>query len=126
MKIKEVAFYGYPVTELKRARAFYEGVLGLTRARLFGNEEQGWMEYDIGPATLSVGNMAPDWRPSADGGSIALEVEDIHGAVAEVKAAGHTVSFGPMETEVCFLAGILDPDGNALTLHQRKAGAPAM
>jgi predicted enzyme related to lactoylglutathione lyase len=123
MKVKEVAFYGYPVTELKRARAFYESVLGLTRTRLFGNEEQGWMEYDIGPATLSIGNMAPDWKPNAGGGSIALEVEDIDAAVNEVRTAGHPVSFGPFETEVCFIACVLDPDGNSITLHQRKPSA---
>src|SRR5512138_361176 len=29
MKIIEIAFTGYPVTDLKRARQFYEGTLGL-------------------------------------------------------------------------------------------------
>ncbi|PYL94805.1 MAG: glyoxalase, partial [Verrucomicrobia bacterium] len=29
MKIKNIAFVGIPVTDMKRAREFYEGVLGL-------------------------------------------------------------------------------------------------
>ena len=32
MKITAIAFVGIPVTDMKRARGFYEGVLGL-RAR---------------------------------------------------------------------------------------------
>ena len=29
MKVTDIAFTGIPVTDMKRARAFYEGVLGL-------------------------------------------------------------------------------------------------
>ncbi|HEX5317138.1 MAG TPA: VOC family protein, partial [Candidatus Kapabacteria bacterium] len=29
MKVRALAFVGIPVTDMKRARAFYEGVLGL-------------------------------------------------------------------------------------------------
>ena len=29
MKVLEIAYTGTPVTDIKRARAFYEGVLGL-------------------------------------------------------------------------------------------------
>ena len=32
MKITEIAFTSYPVTDLKRARQFYEGVLDLKEA----------------------------------------------------------------------------------------------
>ena len=30
MKVTEIAFMVYPVTDLKQARQFYEGTLGLT------------------------------------------------------------------------------------------------
>jgi len=33
MKVLEIAFVGYPVTDLKRARQFYEGTLGLKMTR---------------------------------------------------------------------------------------------
>jgi catechol 2,3-dioxygenase-like lactoylglutathione lyase family enzyme len=67
MKVIEIAFTSYPVTDLKRARQFYEGVLGLKQARFFGKENTGFVEYDIGPGTLAIGNVAPDWKPSAGG-----------------------------------------------------------
>lgn len=39
MKIIEFAFHGYPVTDLPRARAFYEGVLGLHPSDVYGKSE---------------------------------------------------------------------------------------
>ena len=64
MKVTEIAFTVYPVTDLKRARQFYEGTLGLKESRFFGNENQGFVEYDIGPGTLAIGIGAPEWKPS--------------------------------------------------------------
>ena len=71
MKVTDIAFTVYPVTDLKRARQFYEIVLGLKESRFFGNETQGFVEYDIGPGTLAIGIGAPEWKPSRGGGCIA-------------------------------------------------------
>ena len=38
VRIKEVAFTGYPVTDMTRARAFYETVLGLKPGTVFDHE----------------------------------------------------------------------------------------
>ena len=51
MKAKKIAFTGIPVTDIKRARAFYEGVLGLQVSGEFG--EGVWIEYEIGPDILA-------------------------------------------------------------------------
>ena len=120
MKIIEIAFTGYPVTDLKRARQFYEGTLGLIPARTFGDETTGWIEYDIGPATLSIGNVAPQWKPSPGGGCAGLEVDDFPSAIERLKAAGCPL-YGPMESPVCHMAIVSDPDGNSLAIHKRKA-----
>ena len=121
MKIIEIAFVSYPVTDLKRARAFYEGVLGLKQTHVFGNpEETAWIEYDIGAGTLSIGNGAPEWKPSSGGGIVGLEVEDFDVAVAELKGAGVQFKSEPFETPVCRMAPILDPDGNSIIIHKRK------
>lgn len=121
MKVVEIAFAGYPVTDLKRARQFYEGTLGLSAARVMGDENNGWVEYDIGPNTLTIGNGAPDWKPSPGGGSVALEVEDFDAALKGIRESGQQVVFGPEETESCCMAVVADPDGNSVTLHHRKA-----
>jgi predicted enzyme related to lactoylglutathione lyase len=119
MKIIEIAFTGYPVTDLKRARQFYEGTLGLTVARTGGDENHGWVEYDIGPGTLSIGNVAPEWKPSPGGGCAALEVEDFGAALERLKAAGCSVN-GPFESPVCRMVVVSDPDGNSVVIHKRK------
>lgn len=123
LKVTELAFTCYPVTEMARARAFYEGVLGLKCSYSVG-EPGGmqWVEYDLGNGTLSIGAGAPDWHPTAQGASAALEVEDFDAAIAHLKA--HQVKFKmePFPTPVCRMAFILDPDGNALCIHKRNSG----
>jgi predicted enzyme related to lactoylglutathione lyase len=121
MKVLEVAFAGYPVTDLKRARGFYEGTLGLTASHVFGDDTTAWVEYDIGTSTLSIGNGAPQWKPSPGGGCVALEVEDFEAAILRLKQHGRTFYLEPIETPVCRMAIIADPDGNSITIHKRKA-----
>jgi predicted enzyme related to lactoylglutathione lyase len=125
MKVMEIAFAGYPVTDLRRARAFYEGTLGLKESRVFGDANAAWVEYDIGPCTLAISNMVPQWKPSPSGGHVALEVEDFPAAVDHLKARGATVLNGPFETPVCHMVVVADPDGNALTIHRRKGASSA-
>jgi len=121
MKVMDIAFTGYPVTDIKRARKFYEDTLGLTPSRTFEEGPFCWVEYDLGPSTLALGCGIPDWNPSPGGGSAGLEVEDFDAAMVAIKAGGYAVLKGPMETPACFMAVVADPDGNAVTLHKRKA-----
>ncbi len=121
MRITEIAFSCYPVTDVARARAFYEGVLGLKPTMDHETPNGHWIEYEIGAGTLSIGS-APGWNPSSDGCSVALEVEDFDQALAELQAAGTPFQFGPIETAVCRMAFVKDPDGNAICIHQRKPG----
>lgn len=120
MKVLEIGFVGYPVTDLKRARRFYEEVLGLQVTHMFGDETTAWVEYDIGPGTLAIGNGAPDWTPSAQGASAALEVEDFDDAIECLKENSVTFEREPFETPVCRMAIISDPDGNSIIMHKRK------
>jgi predicted enzyme related to lactoylglutathione lyase len=64
---------------------------------------------------------AGEWKPSADGPSVALEVGDFDGAVETLRAAKVSFAAEPMDSGVCRMAIVLDPDGNAITIHQRKA-----
>ena len=122
MKIIEIAFSSYAVTDMPKARAFYEGVLKLAVTSETNLGERGhWIEYDIGPGTLGIGK-APGFKPSSDGCTVALEVEDFEQAMADVKAAKVAVRMGPIETPVCRMLMISDPDGNTVILHKRKPG----
>lgn len=121
MKINEVAFIGYPVTDIKRAREFYEGVLGLKQTHVFGDvNETAWIEYEIGDVALAIGNGAPEWKPAMGGGCVGLEMEDFDDAISDLKAAGVQFYAEPFESPVCRMAVIADPDGNSITVHKRK------
>jgi predicted enzyme related to lactoylglutathione lyase len=120
MKIIEIAFSCYPVTDLKRAKEFYEGTLGLKQTTIWGDENQAWIEYDIGPSTLAITNFPSEWKPSPDGGGVALEVDNFDSAIAELRKAGIKFRVEPMESPVCHMAIVFDPDGNAVCIHKRK------
>jgi len=122
MKVTEIAFSSYPVTDIPRARAFYEGVLGLKVTMNTDMGDQGhWIEYDIGPGTLGIGRYE-GWKPTGDGCTVALEVENFDEAVAALRMAETPIKMGPLETPVCHMVMVSDPDGNTLIIHKRKPG----
>ncbi len=123
INVTEIAFTGYPVTDMPRARAFYEGVLGLKPTCTFGEGEKLWIEYDLAGGTLGITNMAPNWKPSVDGPSVALEVADFDAAIAALRAAGTRFHLEPVPSPVCHLAVVADPDGNSLCIHHRDQHA---
>ena len=120
MKILEIAFTVLPVTSLSKARHFYEKVIGLNATQVFEKGDMGFVEYDIGHGTLAIGCGAPLFKPSKDGGAIALEVDDFPSAIASLRSSGCPFAMEPSETPVCHMAVIADPDGNFLMIHKRK------
>jgi predicted enzyme related to lactoylglutathione lyase len=121
MKITDVAFFAYAVSDLKKARAFYEGVLGLRpNSEYDGSGNSSWVEYDIGAATIGIGCAPGIWDPSTKGASAALEVENFDDALATAKAKNIPIVMGPHDYPSCRMVVIADPDGNRITLHKRK------
>jgi len=47
MKVIELAFCCYAVTDMKRAREFYEGVLSLQPTTVTDTEHGQWTEYEL-------------------------------------------------------------------------------
>jgi predicted enzyme related to lactoylglutathione lyase len=122
LKITEIAFTYYPVTDMARARAFYEGVLGLKPTMVGGEPgSMQWTEYDIASGTLSLGAGAPDWKPTETGCSVGLEMEDFGAAIAHLKANGVKFKMEPFPTPVCHMAFIYDTEGNLICIHKRKS-----
>ena len=79
MKIKEIGFVAIPVTDMDRARKFYEGVLGLKEIGRFMDGK--WIEYGIGKDTLCIASISDTWTPSDQGTGAALEMEDFEEAI---------------------------------------------
>jgi len=117
MKIKGIGFVGVPVTDLKRARAFYEDVLGLKTDEMMGGK---WLEYGVGDDTLAIANVSDTWTPSDQGTGAALEVEDFDEAIGRLKDRQIRFAAEPFETPCCHMAVIQDPNGNKLMIHKLK------
>jgi hypothetical protein len=46
--------------------------------------------------------------------------EDFNAAIATLREHNVPIIIGPLETPVCHMATVRDPDGNKLTIHWRK------
>src|SRR5258706_16464280 len=117
--LTEIAFTGTLVTDIQRARAFYEGVLGFKPTM----ESAGGMrvEYDFGNGTFAIGCYGDAWKPSKDGTCVAFEADDFDAEIARLKSRVVKFSMDATPTPTCKFAILLDPDGNQLLIHKRKA-----
>ena len=120
IQVKEVAFVFHPVTDIPRARKFYEEFLGLkSGVQVEFGPGQWWIEFDIAGQALAISNA----MPAAPSASLTLEVANLDASLAAARAAGVTIAFDVMEFPPCRMFAVKDPDGNQIGLHQRKAGA---
>ena len=112
-----------PVKDLNRARAFYEGKLGL---KPVGLRPDGKFTYDCGGATLAL--IPKEGGTKADHTAVSFRVPDIAASIAELERAGvrfEDYDFPGLKTvgHVCVLgaekaAWFLDTEGNILCLHE--------
>jgi predicted enzyme related to lactoylglutathione lyase len=115
----EISFTGTPVRDIKRAREFYEGILGLKPTM----ESAGgmWVEYTIGASTFAIGCYGDVWKPSSDGTCVAFETGNLDAEISRLKSKGVKFVMEPMDTPVCKFAILHDPDGNPIMIHKRKS-----
>jgi predicted enzyme related to lactoylglutathione lyase len=121
MKVRGTDFVLYQVTDLDRSIAFYRDTLGMKLE--FRVEAFPWAEFTATPTTLALSQPA-EMSPEQTGGgvSIVLAVDNVVESIKELKEKGVTIVLEAMETPVCWMACIADPDGNVIGLHQRKDG----
>jgi predicted enzyme related to lactoylglutathione lyase len=107
----------YPVKDMHRARKFYEQDLGL---KMTVDYRGDWIEYDLAGGCFAITTMVSGYvSPSSNsGGSIAFEVEDVDKITAELRSKGVPVILDPVSSPVCRMSVVVDPEGNAVTLHQ--------
>jgi catechol 2,3-dioxygenase-like lactoylglutathione lyase family enzyme len=105
---------------IAEAEKFYGDVLGLPFLKRWG--DMPGAEYETGNLTLAL--MEPEgfgiaFAPSSQ--PIALQVEDVHAAKAELESHGVQFMGDIIDSGVCHQAFFTDPDGNALGIHHRYA-----
>ena len=111
---------------------FYGNVLGLERSSVWqppGGEPVG-AEFETGTVTIALiasDRLGITFQPNKV--PLALHVEDVETARAELESRGISFAIDTIDSGVCHMANFLDPDGNALMLHHRyaprKAGGDA-
>lgn len=113
--ITKLDFVGIASTDADRSRAFYVDTLGLRP------DPTGRYEFWIGDTCFGI------WEPAKQGrefspqkcSQLAMHVEDIEAARAELEAKGIEFFGETFDTGVCHMAFFEDPDGNSLMLHNR-------
>jgi catechol 2,3-dioxygenase-like lactoylglutathione lyase family enzyme len=116
MQVERVDFVSVLTQDLQRAKGFYTETLGLE----VESEGASDMELRCGQVTLDVfdpSSIGQPFAPSPAG--IALRVDDVDAARAELEAKGVAFDGETITTDVCKQAWFKDPDGNALMLHRR-------
>jgi predicted enzyme related to lactoylglutathione lyase len=112
-----------PVKDMKRARTFYEGCLGLKPG---GLKPDGKFVYKVGGSTLAL--FPKPEGSKAEHTAISFQVADIAASIKELKRAGvvfEDYDFPGLKTvnHVCVLgaekaAWFKDTEGNYLCLHE--------
>jgi catechol 2,3-dioxygenase-like lactoylglutathione lyase family enzyme len=120
MNITGVDFITVPTQDFDKAQEFYGDVLGLEKSKQWG--DMPGREYETGSLTIAVmqsdafgQQFAPHTHP------IALHVDDVEAARAELESKGVEFRADTMDSGVCHMAFFADPDGNQLMLHNRYA-----
>jgi len=115
--ITKLDFVAVPSQDADRAARFYGETLGLRP------DEHADYEFWAGPTCLGI------WEPDKVGrtfspqknGHLALHVDDVAVARAELEAKGVAFMGDILDTGSCHMAFFTDPDGNDLMLHHRYA-----
>jgi len=115
-----VCFCRLPATDRECSRAFYEGILGLQSASPTINGGEFWIEYEVGPHTLDIGNE-PFMQPSPHGAQLVLEVEDCDKTIEHLRKHAVTFAVESFDMPRCRTAVIVDPDSNRIGIHKRAS-----
>jgi predicted enzyme related to lactoylglutathione lyase len=115
-----VDFVTLPTADYAAAARFYGQTLGLRCSVTYERVPGG--EFETGNLTLQlIDSSAAGGGPGARGYPVALHVQDVDGARAQLEVRGVAFSGETLDTGVCRMAFFEDPDGNALMLHNRYA-----
>ena len=119
-----VDFVSVPTRDLTEATDFYGNVLGLPRSSTWqrpGQEPVG-AEFETGTVTIALLACEPLGIPfQPHKAPIALRVDDVEAARAELESRGVRFNGDTIDSGVCHQALFEDPDGNVLDLHHRYA-----
>lgn len=108
------------VKDYPAALKFYGELLGLEHSVDYEKIPAG--EFETGNLTLQVMDAASVGREfTPNGHPIALHVDDVEAARADLESKGIEFLADTLDSGVCHMAFFNDPDGNTLMFHNRYA-----
>ncbi|MDN3643584.1 VOC family protein [Lutimonas halocynthiae] len=126
MEANMVGWFEIPVSDMKRAQAFYEKVFGIRiMVEQFGDTLMGWFPFtqdlEAKGAGGSLVQNKKSYTPSADGTLVYFSSPEINEELKRVKEAGGNVLQEKtlIRDDIGYMALFLDTEGNRIALHSR-------
>ncbi len=118
--LKRLSVVSVPVVDWAKAKAFYQGTLGLPV--LMDIPEAGWCEFgEAGKTTFAI-SLWRDATPPVRGGTIAVfAVDDCAATVAEFRKRGVKCADPVTYPGMVVYADVFDPEGNLFQVAQSLA-----
>ncbi|MCK5401494.1 MAG: VOC family protein [Flavobacteriaceae bacterium] len=120
-----VGWFEIPVTNIERAKTFYDTVFGIRiQIQDFGGTLMGWFpfaEEKLGASGSLIQNDA--YRPSETKGVlIYFSSEDVNNEISRVEDAGGKIvqPKTQISPDIGFMALFIDCEGNRIALHSRQ------
>jgi len=121
-----VNWFEIPVTDMSRAKAFYEKVLEveITDSEM-GPNKMGWFPMEMGAAGSAGTLIAGDgYTPSHEGSLVYINVDAIDPTLEAINHAGGKTLMPRIDIgQHGFIAHFEDTEGNRVALHESPASA---
>jgi len=127
MKANMVGWFEIPVSNMNRAKKFYEKVFGIKiQLEQFGDTLMGWFPFPKDPKTSGApGSLVQNeqfYKPMANGTLVYFSSPEITYELQKVEEAGGVVLQEKtlIKEDIGFMALILDSEGNRIALHSKE------
>ena len=124
MKENVVTWFELPVTDMDRAKAFYEKVFEITiMIQDMGNLVLGWFPHKGGaPGAMGTLIKNENYTPSVEGALLYFRTEDITTEQNRIEAAGGVILQPKkmISPEHGYMALFKDTEGNRVALYSKK------
>jgi predicted enzyme related to lactoylglutathione lyase len=117
-----VGWFEIPVEDMSRARAFYEGMLGIQIPEHdFNGIPMAWFPmYGAGTGASGTLVKSPNYTPSKEGTIVYFSTQDMEASLQRGETHGGKILIGKTSIgEHGFIAHLEDTEGNRIALHSR-------
>lgn len=127
MKTNMVGWFEIPVSNMDRAKLFYETVFDIKiQIEQFGDTKMGWFPFAEDPEARGAGGALVQneqfYKPMANGTLIYFSSPEITYELVKVEEAGGVILQEKtlIREDIGYMALFLDSEGNRIALHSKE------